>query len=62
MDNIAFYSDKEIKAWYNEFVAAPPDIIIISSIPFSYYEIRDEILRRDRIKGVEEDLKALRGD
>ena len=50
MDNIAFYSEDEIKAWWQAFQSAPDDVLIIAGIPFSYYEVRDELLRREHEK------------
>lgn len=48
MDSIAFYTDQELADWMKRFNDSPADVIIISDIPFSYYEIRDELLRRER--------------
>lgn len=49
-DHIEYYSDEEIKEWWKRFQQVPEDVIIIADIPFSYYEIRDELLRRERTR------------
>lgn len=49
-DSIELYDDETIKAWRKRFSESPDDVIIISDIPFSYYEIRNELIKRQNIK------------
>lgn len=52
-DNIAFYSDDELKVWLKAFDAIDPDKITAPNIPFSYPEIRRELLKRESIRDIE---------
>lgn len=46
-DNIAYYNDDQIADWLKRFLESPSDVLVISDIPFSYTEVRDEYIRRE---------------
>lgn len=59
MDRIEFYSDKEINNWYQEFQKEKnTDKVALPSIPFGWYTIIRELLRRENIKSLLDDFKS----
>lgn len=49
-DRIEYYEEETIKAWWIRFQSVPSDVLIISDIPFSYYEISRELVKRQNMR------------
>jgi hypothetical protein len=52
-DNISFYDDETLQKWYNELTLT--DYLVLSWIPFSFYEIQRELIRRENVRFAAED-------
>lgn len=46
-DSIEFYSDETIQEWLQQFLNDEQERIILPGIPFSYYEVARESIRRE---------------
>jgi hypothetical protein len=54
-DNIAYYSDEQIQKWLHEFANDENiDKDTLPNIPFSWYELRREFVKRDAIQNNQE--------
>jgi hypothetical protein len=52
-NHIEFESDNQLEIWLLEFNHSncPNDEVTLPNIPYSFYEIRREIIRRENISG-----------
>lgn len=52
-DDIAYYDDKTIQEWLLKFLEDEQEKIFLPGIPFSYYEVTRESIRREHCKDME---------
>lgn len=49
-DSIEFYDEKTLREWYQKFLDDDTDSLVLPSIPFGFYSIRNELVKRQNIR------------